>query len=109
MKYQNDNLLQTWKDQKAIAKTYFVDEKPLSLRGKTSNAKHVNSLTHIAILSIGISGVEKVILERESQLLIWELERRPKVFMAVVIVRSMTPIKSQESTGKHSRMDYSNY
>lgn len=66
IKYQNDNLLQTWwRDQKAIAKPKLLDEKPLSLRGKNSNAKHFNSLTHIAILSIGISGVEKVILERE--------------------------------------------
>lgn len=33
MKYQNDNLLQTWwKDQKAIAKTYFLNEKPFKCK-----------------------------------------------------------------------------
>lgn len=53
------------KGPKAITKPDLLDEKPLSLRRKNSNVNNFNSLTHIAILSIGISGVDKVILERE--------------------------------------------
>ena len=64
-KYQNEHFFQArWKDQKAIEKPNLLDDKPLSLRGKYSNTKHYNSLTLIAILSIDISGAEKVVLER---------------------------------------------
>lgn len=69
----------------------------LSLRVKNCNAKHFKPLTRIAILSIGISGVENVTSEREKQLLIWELEKQPKVFMVVAVV-----------AGNYSRVDYSN-
>lgn len=50
---------------KAIVKPNLLDEKALSLKRKNGNVNHVNSLTHTAILSTGISGVDKVILERE--------------------------------------------
>lgn len=48
-----------------MPKPNLLDEKPLSLRGQNSNVNHFNSLTRTAILSIGIPGVDKVILERE--------------------------------------------
>lgn len=50
---------------KAVAEPNLLDEKVLSLRRKNANVNHASSLTHTAILSTGISGVDKVILERE--------------------------------------------
>lgn len=57
-------------------------------QGKNSSTNRFGSLARLAILSAGISGAGKVVLEKEQQLLNWGLERHPKVFLAVVVVQA---------------------